>query len=109
MHRCIVPCAPIKYNGEHRHSAIRYVTPDERHGGREKNVLAHRHALYQRARDANPERWSYGTRNWAPVGPVLLNPINGLGGKFEPCSFPGPEGFRLSTDATPRACGAPAR
>jgi putative transposase len=62
------------YNGEHRHSAIRYVTPDERHGGQEGKILAHRHALYQSARDANPERWSCGTRNWAPVGPVVLNP-----------------------------------
>jgi len=62
------------YNREHRHSAIRYVTPDERHGGQEQKILAHRHALYQRARDANPERWSCGTRNWAPVGPVVLNP-----------------------------------
>lgn len=62
------------YNREHRHSAIRYVTPDERHCGQEQRILAHRHALYQRARDANPERWSCGTRNWAPVGPVVLNP-----------------------------------
>jgi transposase InsO family protein len=62
------------YNGEHRHSAIRYVTPDERHEGRERSVLAKRHALYERARDANPERWSRSTRNWSPVGLVILNP-----------------------------------
>ena len=46
------------YNQEHRHSAIRYVTPDERHLGREHRVLLQRHELYQRARGANPERWS---------------------------------------------------
>lgn len=62
------------YNSEHRHSAIRYITPDESHAGREHGILAHRHELYQRARDANPERWSCGTRNWAPVGLVILNP-----------------------------------
>jgi putative transposase len=62
------------YNSEHRHSAIRYVTPNERHGGREHKILSHRHELYRRARDANPERWSCGTRNWAPVGLVVLNP-----------------------------------
>jgi putative transposase len=62
------------YNSEHRHSAIRYVTPDERHAGRENQILTHRHELYQRARDANPERWSCGTRNWEPVGQVVLNP-----------------------------------
>ena len=62
------------YNGEHRHSAIRYVTPDERHWGREHDILARRHRLYQRARNAHPERWTGSTRNWAPVGAVLLNP-----------------------------------
>ncbi|MDP9052411.1 MAG: IS3 family transposase, partial [Acidobacteriota bacterium] len=62
------------YNSEHRHSAIRYVTPDERHGGREHKILIDRHELYRRAHEANPERWSCGTRNWAPVGLVELNP-----------------------------------
>jgi hypothetical protein len=62
------------YNFEHRHSAIRYVTPDERHCGRENDILDRRHELYERARDANPERWSCRTRNWAPVGLVVLNP-----------------------------------
>lgn len=62
------------YNGEHRHSAIRYVTPDERHCGREHEILARRHQLYQRARRYNPERWTCTTRNWAPIGPVVLNP-----------------------------------
>ena len=62
------------YNGEHRHSGIRFVTPDDRHFGREADILARRHDLYQRARAANPERWSRGTRNWSPVGIVVLNP-----------------------------------
>jgi transposase-like protein len=61
------------YNFEHRHSAIRYVTPYERHCGRERHILERRHELYQRAREANPERWSCGTRNWAPVETVVLN------------------------------------
>jgi transposase InsO family protein len=62
------------YNGTHRHSAIRYVTPDQRHRGRECAVLAGRHELYERMRRANPERWSGRTRNWLPVGSVVLNP-----------------------------------
>jgi len=62
------------YNTEHRHSAIRYVTPNERHNGGENYVLARRHELYQQARLANPERWSRSTRNWSPVGLVTLNP-----------------------------------
>lgn len=63
------------YNGQHRHSAIRYVTPDERHYGREKEILERRHRLYQQARQANPERWTRSTRNWSPVGTVTLNPM----------------------------------
>jgi putative transposase len=62
------------YNTEHRHSGIRYVTPDERHSGRDTEILARRHALYTGARNANPERWTRSTRNWSPIGPVLLNP-----------------------------------
>lgn len=62
------------YNGTHRHSAIRYVTPHQRHHGRERVVLASRHELYQRVRRAYPERWSGSTRNWLPIGLVVLNP-----------------------------------
>ncbi len=62
------------YNGVHRHSAIRYVTPDERYFGQEHAVLARRRELYDRARAANPERWTGATRNWTPVGLVTLNP-----------------------------------
>jgi len=62
------------YNHEHRHSAIRYVTPAQRHAGREQAILAARHRLYQQARENTPGRWSGATRNWAPVGPVWLNP-----------------------------------
>ncbi len=63
------------YNGVHLHSAIRYVTPDERYFGREHAVLARRRELYQRARAANPERWTGATRKWTPVGLVTLNPV----------------------------------
>ena len=62
------------YNAMHRHSAIRYVTPDERYFGQEHDVLTRRHELYERARTANPERWTGATRNWTPVGLVTLNP-----------------------------------
>jgi transposase InsO family protein len=62
------------YNAEHRHSAIRYVTPDERHTRAEVAILARRHLLYEPARRRTPGRWSGNTRNWAPVAAVLLNP-----------------------------------
>lgn len=62
------------YNHEHRHSGIRYVTPAQRHAGEDHAILAERHAVYQRARERNPRRWSRHTRNWTPVGSVTLNP-----------------------------------
>ena len=62
------------YNFEHRHSGIRYVSPAQRHAGDDHAILAPRHALYSRARERTPARWSGKTRNWAPVGAVTLNP-----------------------------------
>ncbi len=62
------------YNLEHRHSAIRFVTPDQRHRGKDQSLLANRHQLYQRARAAHPERWSGKTRCWDPIRSVWLNP-----------------------------------
>ncbi len=62
------------YNAEHRHSGIRFVTPDERHHGRENDVLANRERVYERARGRHPNRWSRGTRNWTPAPAVYLNP-----------------------------------
>jgi len=62
------------YNHEHCHSGIRYVTPAQRHAGQDGRVLAARHAVYQDARQRNPQRWSGSTRNWTPIGVVTLNP-----------------------------------
>jgi len=62
------------YNVDHRHSAIRYVSPAQRHAGEDQAILAARHALYTKARERNPARWSRTTRNWSPIGAVTLNP-----------------------------------
>jgi putative transposase len=62
------------YNIDHRHSGIRYVSPAQRHAGEDHAILAARHALYTKARELNPARWSGKTRNWSPVGAVTLNP-----------------------------------
>jgi putative transposase len=62
------------YNEEHRHSAIRFVTPAERHAGKDKAILARRHEIYEQKRAEHPQRWSGPTRNWDPVGKVWLNP-----------------------------------
>jgi len=60
------------YNHEHQHSAIRFVTPYQRHTGQDTDILARRHVLYQQARRRHPERWSSATRNWTPVDAVEL-------------------------------------
>ena len=62
------------YNTDHLHSAIRFVTPDDRHFGREAQILQHRKEVYEKARSQNPKRWSRKTRNWDPVEQVALNP-----------------------------------
>jgi putative transposase len=62
------------YNTEHRHSAIRYVTPDQRHSGTDVAILARRRVLYERARRRTPGRWSSKIRDWTPVATVVLNP-----------------------------------
>jgi len=62
------------YNHEHRHSRIRFVTPVERHDGKDVEILAKRDALYRQVRERRPERWSRDTRNWEPKGAVALNP-----------------------------------
>jgi transposase InsO family protein len=62
------------YNTEHRHSAIRYVTPDQRHSGDDIAILGCRRRLYERARRRTPGRWSSTIRNWTPVATVILNP-----------------------------------
>jgi putative transposase len=64
------------YNTQHLHSAIRFITPDDRHYGRQEDILSHRNELYQKAKKKNPARWSGQTRNWQPVRYVWLNPEN---------------------------------
>lgn len=51
------------YNVDHRHSGIRYVSPQQRHAGQDKAILAARHALYLQAQQRNPARWSRDTRD----------------------------------------------
>jgi putative transposase len=63
------------YNGEHRHSALKFVTPAERHSGVDIAVLRTRKALYEKAKQARPERWSGATRNWEHCSMVWLNPV----------------------------------
>ena len=62
------------YNHEHRHSAIRFVTPGQRHAGLDAAILEQRSALYEAAKVRNPLRWKRSIRNWRRVEIVYLNP-----------------------------------
>ena len=62
------------YNHHHRHSAIQFVTPAQRHDGLDHPLLKQRTAVYQAARNKHPERWSRHVRNWDRVNRVYLNP-----------------------------------
>lgn len=62
------------YNHEHRHSAIRFVTPAERHAGLDHALLKKHSQVYEAAKTRHPERWSGNTRNWRPIRIVHLNP-----------------------------------
>jgi putative transposase len=62
------------YNDKHLHSAIRFVTPNARHGEIDRETLANRATLYATVWAQNPQHWSGKTRNWQPAGPVWLNP-----------------------------------
>ena len=62
------------YNGEHLHSSIGYVTPEQRHDGRDIALLENRRNVYEDARNAHPSRWTRHTRAWARPELVMLNP-----------------------------------
>jgi len=62
------------YNTQHRHSGIRFVTPDERHRGVDVAILDNRRAVYAAAKIRHPERWTGKTRDWSHVDEVRLNP-----------------------------------
>jgi len=64
------------YNNDHRHSGIKFVTPQQRHTGLDIKVLEKRDMVYAAARNLNPLRWASNIRNWSPVGNVELNPEN---------------------------------
>ncbi len=56
-----------QYTQEFKLEAVRQVSTGQA-------ILAARHALYLKARERNPARWSGATRDWTPIGAVTLNP-----------------------------------
>ncbi len=64
------------YNHLHRHSGLKFVTPVQRHCGKDRTILEGRKRLYEDAKKVHPERWSGKTRNWNHETTVELNPVN---------------------------------
>ncbi|NVN55970.1 transposase family protein [bacterium Scap17] len=62
------------YNHEHRHSALRYVTPSQRHDGEAKGILTQRREVFEAAKQRHPERWSGDIRKLDLPEIVHLNP-----------------------------------
>lgn len=64
----------IWYNQVHLHSALKFVTPLQRHNGEDEVIRQKRHMIYQIAKKQNPQRWSGNSRNWSLPKIVTLNP-----------------------------------
>ncbi|MET3124858.1 putative transposase [Oxalobacteraceae bacterium GrIS 2.11] len=62
------------YNQVHKHSGLKFVTPEQRHNGTATQILQHRDSVYLDAKHRNPERWARHTRNWTLSDQVWLNP-----------------------------------
>jgi len=61
------------YNTKHLHSGIKFVTPKDRHEGKDAAILRRREIVYETAKLKNPNRWSGETRNWNKIENVFLN------------------------------------
>ena len=63
------------YNHEHMHSGISFVTPHERHYGKDREILKTRKETYQAAYKVNPQRWSRSPKQWERKEVVYINPV----------------------------------
>jgi transposase InsO family protein len=62
------------YNHRHRHSGIKFVTPQQRHRGVAVEIGRHRARVYEQARQRHPRRWSGSIRCWRQPEVVWINP-----------------------------------
>jgi putative transposase len=61
------------YNHQHRHSGIKFVTPQQRHCGEAIAICKKRADLYEQARQRHPRRWTTTTRCWRQPEVVWIN------------------------------------
>ena len=71
------------YNHQHKHSGLKFVTPGQRHEGRDAAILEHRKQVYEAAKQRHPERWTGETRDWNLKGEVWLNPERNQPGELQ--------------------------
>ncbi len=62
------------YNQVYLHSAIGFVAPEDRHTGRDTDILNNRDSLFKNPRKRHPERWNGSTHDWSRNEVVKLNP-----------------------------------
>lgn len=62
------------YNHEHRHSALKYVTPAQRHAGQADAILASHYGVMREAKAKKPRRWSNDILDFSLPESVTLNP-----------------------------------
>ena len=53
------------YNEYHLHSAINYISPNQKHRGQDKDLLEKRHQVFKQAQQKNPVRWSKSAAAWS--------------------------------------------
>ncbi len=62
------------YNYEHKHSGLKFISPIQRHEGKDGEIMLQRELVYEAAKARHPERWSGKVRNWDLKDVVYLNP-----------------------------------
>jgi putative transposase len=61
------------YVHHHRHSAIKFVTPQQRHSGQAPAICHQRIQVNEQARDRHLRRWSRSIRCWQQPAVVWIN------------------------------------
>lgn len=94
-----------RYNHEHHHSGIAYLTPATVHFGRVEEVLATRDATLMAAYEQHPERFSKPPRSPRPPSVVYINAprTEETGGPEKPESGNSEPSKELAPDAGPSA------
>ncbi len=64
----------VWYNEIHQHSALKFITPNQRHTSQSDEIFTQRKKVYAAAKQRHPERWSGHCRNWDLSNKVILNP-----------------------------------